>query len=152
MRGLRGEDYIEIQKEKERGEEKRVREDGRGEEGKGEEKKSRVGEETRRRRKKERMRGGAVFLAMQVLEIPAGGRGFPLVSLYLYIGLNALMGTGGQPGFQTNKCWKQKPSFTLKHFSTYVLFFRSCPGSDGHDMCPCSAPTLTHAPRILTTS
>ena len=23
--------------------------------------------------------GGAVFLAMQVLEIPAGGRGFPLV-------------------------------------------------------------------------
>lgn len=25
------------------------------------------------------MRGGAVFLAMQVLEIPAGGRGFPLV-------------------------------------------------------------------------
>ena len=24
-------------------------------------------------------RGGAVFLAMQVLEIPAGGRGFPLV-------------------------------------------------------------------------
>ena len=25
--------------------------------------------------------GGAVFLAMQVLEIPAGGRGFPLVSL-----------------------------------------------------------------------
>ena len=25
--------------------------------------------------------GGAVFLAMQVLEIPAGGRGFPLVSI-----------------------------------------------------------------------
>ena len=25
--------------------------------------------------------GGAVFLAMQVLEIPAGGRGFPLVIL-----------------------------------------------------------------------
>ena len=24
--------------------------------------------------------GGAVFLAMQVLEIPAGGRGFPLVN------------------------------------------------------------------------
>ena len=23
--------------------------------------------------------GGAVFLAMQILEIPAGGRGFPLV-------------------------------------------------------------------------
>ena len=26
------------------------------------------------------MIGGAVFLAMQVLEIPAGGRGFPLVT------------------------------------------------------------------------
>ena len=37
-----------------------------------------------RRGKEERMRGwggGAVFLAMQVLEIPAGGRGFPLVGL-----------------------------------------------------------------------
>ena len=36
----------------------------------------------RRRGKEEKMRGwggGAVFLAMQVLEIPAGGRGFPLV-------------------------------------------------------------------------
>ena len=35
-----------------------------------------------KRGKEERMRkwgGGAVFLAMQVLEIPAGGRGFPLV-------------------------------------------------------------------------
>ena len=40
--------------------------------------------ETRRRGKEERMRGwggGAVFLAMQVLEIPAGGRGFPLVDI-----------------------------------------------------------------------
>ena len=26
-----------------------------------------------------RLKGGAVFLAMQVLRIPAGGRGFPLV-------------------------------------------------------------------------
>ena len=33
----------------------------------------------RRVRGEERTRGGAVFLAMQVLEIPAGGRGFPLV-------------------------------------------------------------------------
>ena len=44
--------------------------------------KRRGGEETRRRGKEERMRGGgdgAVFFAMQVLEIPAGGRGFPLV-------------------------------------------------------------------------
>ena len=32
------------------------------------------------RRREERMRGGLVFLVMQVLEIPAGGRGFPLVS------------------------------------------------------------------------
>ena len=47
------------------------------------EKERRGGEETRRRGKEERMRGwggGAVFLAMQVLEIPAGGRGFPLVT------------------------------------------------------------------------
>ena len=47
-----------------------------------EEQERRGGEETRRRGKEERMRGwggGAVFLAMQVLEIPAGGRGFPLV-------------------------------------------------------------------------
>ena len=29
--------------------------------------------------------GGAVFLAMQVLEIPAGGRGFPLVTLMVHI-------------------------------------------------------------------
>ena len=32
------------------------------------------------------MRGGAVFLATQVLEIPAGGRGFPLVNIMVYRG------------------------------------------------------------------
>ena len=33
------------------------------------------------REEEERVRGGAVFLAMQVLRIPAGGRGFPLVQV-----------------------------------------------------------------------
>ena len=36
-------------------------------------------EEEREEEDQERLRGGAVFLAMQVLRIPAGGRGFPLV-------------------------------------------------------------------------
>ena len=49
-----------------------------GEENKGEEERGIGGEETRRTGE-ERMRGGVVFLAMQVLEISAGGRGFPLV-------------------------------------------------------------------------
>ena len=39
------------------------------------------GEETRSGEEEERLRGGAVFLAMQVLKISAGGRGFPLVSI-----------------------------------------------------------------------
>ena len=54
----------------------------------GEEERRRGGEEERRRGeedrskggKEERMRGGggrALFLVMQVLDIPAGGRGFP---------------------------------------------------------------------------
>ena len=55
----------------------------RGGSGRGEGEKRRGGdEEEPRRGKAERMRGwggGAVFLEMQVLEIPAGGRGFPLV-------------------------------------------------------------------------
>ena len=46
----------------------------------GEDERRRGGEEERRRgEEKERMRGGALFLVMQVLEIPAGGRGLPLV-------------------------------------------------------------------------
>ena len=53
--------------------------------GRGEEERGIGGEETRRRGKQEERKGGggggAVFLAMQVLEIPAGGRGFPLVYL-----------------------------------------------------------------------
>ena len=36
-------------------------------------------EERGRERENERRGGGALFLVMQVLEIPAGGRGFPLV-------------------------------------------------------------------------
>ena len=47
-----------------------------------EEERRRGGEEDRSKGGKERMRGGggrALFLVMQVLEIPAGGRGFPLV-------------------------------------------------------------------------
>ena len=56
---------------------KRIRERRRGgKEGR------RVDEEERGRGgKNERRIGGAVFLAMQVLKIPAGGRGFPLVSI-----------------------------------------------------------------------
>ena len=58
-----------------------------GEENKGEDEREIGGEETRRRgEEEERMRGGgALFLAMQVLEIPAGGRGFPLVTFILQI-------------------------------------------------------------------
>ena len=73
------------------------REYGGGEENKGEEKEKREGEGERRSRgENDRSRGGeegvvlgerrgreseggASFLAMQVLEIPARGRGFPLV-------------------------------------------------------------------------
>ena len=54
------------------------------EEIKGEEERGKRGQETRRRgeeEESERRGGGAVFLAMQVLEIPAGGRGFPLVDI-----------------------------------------------------------------------
>ena len=51
-----------------------VNEENKGEEERGKRGRRRGGEGQRRR-----MRGGAVFLAMQVLEIPAGGRGFPLV-------------------------------------------------------------------------
>ena len=58
-----------------------------GEENKEEEERRIGGEETRRREEEEeRMRGGdALFLAMQVMEIPAGGRGFPLVTFILQI-------------------------------------------------------------------
>ena len=73
------------------------REYGGGEENKGEEKEKREGEGERRsggendrrggeegavlgERRGRESEGGASFLAMQVLEIPARGRGFPLVS------------------------------------------------------------------------
>ena len=56
-----------------------------GEDNKGEEERGMGAEETRQRgEEEERMRGGGgrtVFLVMQVLEIPDGGRGFPLVFL-----------------------------------------------------------------------
>ena len=48
----------------------------------GEEERRGGDEERRRGEEKERIRGGALFLMMQVLEIPAGGRGFPLVYIY----------------------------------------------------------------------
>ena len=38
-------------------------------------------EERGRAGKNERRLGGAMFLTMQVLKIPAGGRGFPLVDI-----------------------------------------------------------------------
>ena len=54
-----------------------------GEDNKGEEERGIGAEEMRQRgEEEERMRGGGgrtVFLVIQVLEIPAGGRGFPLV-------------------------------------------------------------------------
>ena len=56
-----------------------------GEGNKGEEERRIGGEETRRRgEEEERPRRGAVFLAMQVLRIPAGGRGFPLVKYKVF--------------------------------------------------------------------
>ena len=54
---------------------KRIRERRRG----GKEGRRLDEEERGRGGKNERRIGGAVFLAMQVLKIPAGGRGFPLV-------------------------------------------------------------------------
>ena len=54
------------------------------EESKGEEERGKRGRRRGGDGKRRRMRGGgggAVFMAMQVLEIPAGGRGFPLVIL-----------------------------------------------------------------------
>ena len=60
-----------------------VNEENKGEEEKGKEGK-RVDEEERGRGGENEKRGrpgGAVFLVMQVLKIPAGGRGFPLVHL-----------------------------------------------------------------------
>ena len=51
-----------------------------GEDNKGEEERGLGGEETEGKNE-ERMRGRTVFLVMQVLEIPAGGRGFPLVQI-----------------------------------------------------------------------
>ena len=55
------------------------------EENKEEEEKGIGGDEEERGRggENERRGGGVVLLAMQVLEIPAGGRGFPLVILKL---------------------------------------------------------------------
>ena len=51
------------------------------EENKGEEERGRGGG-VRENERRGRL-GGAVFLAMQVLKIPAGGRGFPLVFIIL---------------------------------------------------------------------
>ena len=81
--------------EEERGreeEERMIVEEGRsvGEYNKGEEERGIGWEETRRRGEEleeERMRGGgggAVLLEMQVPEIPAGGRGFPLVCVMFF--------------------------------------------------------------------
>ena len=60
-----------------------VNEENKGEEERGKEGR-RVDEEERgrgeRREEGPGRPGGAVFLAMQVLKIPAGGRGFPLVN------------------------------------------------------------------------
>ena len=57
-----------------------------GEDNKGEEERGIGAEETRQRgEEEETMRGGGgrtVFLVMQVLKNPAGGRGFPLVRNY----------------------------------------------------------------------
>ena len=58
--------------------------------------------------------GGAVFLAMQVLEIPAGGRGFPLVNHYLPC----------EPIYRLSKTSYSHIFVVLRHlFSYYFTFF-----------------------------